>query len=277
MMKQDIHPHHDAILQACRLLETAEAAPRLIDLSAAAGLSPFHFQRLFKQVVGVTPRQYYAARRAERLQAALQSGEGVTQAIYQAGYGSSSRFYSQSGATLGMTPSQFKRGGAQLQINYAVQPCDLGQVLVAATETGVCAIMLGDTPDALEQNLRQRFPLAQLAHDEEQLSGWVGEVVQTLKSPAHSANLPLDIRGTAFQHRVWAALQEIPRGQTTTYEQIATRIGQPKAARAVANACANNKIAVVIPCHRVVRKDGGLGGYRWGLARKKALLENERQ
>jgi AraC family transcriptional regulator of adaptative response/methylated-DNA-[protein]-cysteine methyltransferase len=276
-MKHEPHPHQEAILKACRQLDEAKSTPKLSVLAGAAGLSPYHFQRLFKEIVGLTPRQYYAARRDERLQTALQAGSNVTQAIYWSGYGSSSRFYSQSNAALGMTPSQFKRGGAKLQIYYALQPCELGMVLVAATEIGVCAIMLGDTHAILEHNLRQRFPQAQLAQDEVLLAGWVGEVIQTLKTPAYGANLPLDIRGTAFQRRVWAALQEIPHGQTATYEQIASRIGQPRAVRAVANACAQNKIAVIIPCHRVVRKDGGLGGYRWGMARKKALLEKERQ
>jgi AraC family transcriptional regulator, regulatory protein of adaptative response / methylated-DNA-[protein]-cysteine methyltransferase len=269
-------PHDAAILHACRRIERAEEAPALADLARDAGLSPSHFHRLFKLATGVTPGQYAAAVRARRVRAGLQESQSVTDAIYGAGFGASSRFYERSAETLGMTPSAYRNGGAGQRIRYATAPCYLGRVLAAATERGICAIEFGDGPAELRERLQARFPEAELIGDDPDFAAWIEQVLAFLDAPAAGLHLPLDIAGAAFQRRVWAALQEIPAGATASYREIAARIGNPRAARAVAGACAANRIAVAIPCHRVVRGDGEPGGYRWGVDRKRELLRREK-
>lgn len=269
------NPHQAGILRACQMLDAAETAPILAELAAEAGLSPFHFQRLFKQTIGVTPRQYFMEKRAGRVRQKLQSSGSVTAAIYDAGFESSGGFYRQAPAALGMKPGEFKNGGKDMLISFAVARSYLGWVLVAATPRGVCAVQFGDSPDALERDLRARFPQARLQPGDAQFNAWVSAVTGYLEAPAGGLDIPLDIQGTAFQRRVWTALREIPGGSTLSYSQVAQRIGSPRAVRAVASACAANQLAVVIPCHRVLRSDGGLGGYRWGLRRKQQLLERE--
>jgi len=268
-------PHSEAILRACRLIEQAEETPSLTKLADQAGLSPSHFHRLFKRATGVTPRQYAVAARVRRVRADLQESETVTDAIYEAGFGSSSRFYEHSTETLGMKPSEYRNGGAGQRIRYAITPCYLGWALVAATGRGICALEFGDGPAELRECLRSRFPEATLIGDDPDFAGWIDRVLAFLDAPHGRLQLPLDIAGTAFQRRVWAALQEIPAGETASYGEIAARIGNPKAGRAVARACATNQIAVAIPCHRVVRADGEPGGYRWGVERKRELLKRE--
>jgi AraC family transcriptional regulator, regulatory protein of adaptative response / methylated-DNA-[protein]-cysteine methyltransferase len=266
-----------AIAKACRLIETAEEIPSLDELAAGAGMSRFHFHRLFKGVTGVTPKDYAAAHRAERVREQLTKSGTVTEAIYDAGFNSSGRFYAESGHILGMTPSAFRKGGKGAAIRFAIGQCSLGAILVAATEKGVCAIMLGDEPDRLARALQDRFPTASLLGGDAAFEQMVAKVVGFVETPALGLDLPLDIRGTAFQERVWRALRDMPAGATATYAELAKRIGKPKAVRAVASACAANRIAIAIPCHRVVRKDGGLGGYRWGVERKRELLRREAQ
>jgi AraC family transcriptional regulator, regulatory protein of adaptative response / methylated-DNA-[protein]-cysteine methyltransferase len=267
--------HAEAILRACRAIEEAEAEPTLAELAGAAGLSPFHFQRLFKQAVGVTPKQYALAHRRRRIHERLAREGSVTEAIHDAGFESSGRFYAESAAILGMTPSEYRRGGPGVAIRFALARCSLGWVLVAATERGVCAIEFGDAPEALAQRLRERFPRAGLLDGDAEFAALVEQVVRLIEAPRAGLGVPLDIQGTAFQRRVWDALRAIPPGQTLSYAQVAERIGQPSATRAVAQACAANTLAVAVPCHRVVRGDGGLGGYRWGVERKEALLARE--
>jgi AraC family transcriptional regulator of adaptative response/methylated-DNA-[protein]-cysteine methyltransferase len=266
------------VAEACRAIESAEEAPQLEELAAQAGVSPYHFHRTFKRIAGVTPKAYAAAYRQRRVQDSLSSGSGVTDAIYAAGFNSSGRFYETAPEMLGMAPSAYRMGGQGEAIRYAVDRCSLGCVLVAATERGVCAIMLGDDPRALVADLETRFPKATLAESEPDRADWVAAVVRLVDDPASGEGfgLPLDIRGTAFQRRVWEALREIPAGQTASYSEVAARLGSPGAVRAVASACAANKLAVAIPCHRVVAADGGLAGYRWGVERKRRLLERER-
>ncbi|SFU67845.1 AraC family transcriptional regulator, regulatory protein of adaptative response / methylated-DNA-[protein]-cysteine methyltransferase [Methylobacterium sp. 174MFSha1.1] len=266
----------EAVARACRLIEAAEAPPALADLAAAAALSPYHFHRVFKQVTGVTPRAYGAAHRAARAAEGLRQGGTVTAAIFEAGYGAASRFYAAAPARLGMTPTAYRRGGEGAAIRFAVGACSLGHVLVAATETGVCAILLGDDPDALLRDLQDRFPKAALTGGDHEFEAVVAQAVGLVEAPGRGTALPLDIGGTAFQQRVWQALRAIPPGRTATYAEVAQAIGAPAAARAVALACGANPIAVAIPCHRVVRQDGGLSGYRWGVDRKRALLDRER-
>lgn len=277
--RPELHDTADARVQAveraCRLIETADDMPRLDALAHAAGLSRFHFHRVFKATTGLTPKAYAAAHRARRLRAELARSGSVTEAIYDAGFNSSGRFYATAGAVLGMTPSDFRAGGAGAVIRFAVGECSLGSILVAATERGVCAIMLGDDPDVLARDLQDRFPRARLVGGDREFERLVAGVVGFVERPALGLDLPLDVRGTAFQQRVWQALRELPAGSTATYAQIAARIGAPKAVRAVARACASNAIAVAIPCHRVVRRDGALAGYRWGVERKRRLLERE--
>jgi AraC family transcriptional regulator of adaptative response/methylated-DNA-[protein]-cysteine methyltransferase len=264
-----------AIARAVALLEAADEPPTLRELAAAAGLSPYHFHRRFKAALGVTPAAYGRARRGERLRGELAVAPSVSAAIYDAGYGSSGSLYAASTETLGMTPSAYRAGAPGEQIGYAVSPSSLGWVLVAATGRGVCAIELGDDPEALAAGLRQRFPHARLSADDPAFAEWVRAAVALVEAPRRGLDLPLDLQGTAFQRRVWAALREIPAGATATYAEIAARIGQPGAARAVAQACAANTLAIAVPCHRVVRGDGSPGGYRWGSARKGALLARE--
>jgi AraC family transcriptional regulator, regulatory protein of adaptative response / methylated-DNA-[protein]-cysteine methyltransferase len=267
--------HAAAVAKACRLIEAAEILPNLDELAAAAGMSRFHFHRVFKTVTGVTPKAYAAANRAQRMRDELPRSRSVTAAIYGAGYNSSGRFYAASADVLGMKPTDFRAGGTGAAIRFAVGECSLGAILVAATEKGVCAISLGDDPGALLCDLQDRFPKAQLIGGDKNFEQLVAKVVGLVEAPARGLDLPLDVRGTAFQQRVWQKLREIPAGSTASYTEIARRIKQPKAVRAVAAACAANANAVAIPCHRVVRNDGALAGYRWGVERKRSLLARE--
>lgn len=265
------------VREACRRIETAAEEPRLAALAAAAGLSPFHFHRLFKAAVGITPKAYARAHRQQRVRRELTASPTVTAAALEAGYGSSSRFYDEGDGVLGMTPSQYRAGGGAETITFAIGPCSLGAILVAATAKGVCAIALGDDPALLLADLQDRFPQATLTGGDATFDRLVAQVIAAVEAPGLTADLPLDIRGTAFQHRVWEALRAIPAGETASYADIAEQIGSPKAVRAVAGACAANPLAVAIPCHRVVRSDGDLSGYRWGIARKAELLKRERK
>ncbi len=264
-----------AVAAACQLIESAEEAPGLEALAAEAGMSPFHFHRVFKSVTGVTPKAYADARRAERVRQALGEAGTITEAIYDAGFNSGGRFYEQSDKVLGMTPTRFRAGGEAAQIRFAVGECSLGSILVAATDKGVCAILFGDDPDDLLRDLQDRFDKAELIGGDAEFEALVAQVVGFVEQPRLGLDLPLDVRGTAFQQRVWQALAEIPAGQTASYADVAAKIGKPAAVRAVAQACAANALAVAIPCHRVVRNDGALSGYRWGVERKRALLDRE--
>lgn len=273
-----LHDRYAAkVAAACRLIESAEDAPKLADLARVTGFSAFHFHRVFKGVTGVTPKAYGMAHRGKRVRESLTRAASVTDAIYEAGFNSSARFYANSTDVLGMTPSEFRTGGATAEMKFAVGACSLGSILVAASDKGITSIMLGDDPEALVHDLEDRFPRARLVGGDAAFEDVVAKVVGLVEAPDAGFDLPLDIRGTAFQHRVWQALREIPAGTTATYSEIAERIGMPKAVRAVAGACAANKIAVAIPCHRVVRNDGSLSGYRWGVARKRALIDRERK
>lgn len=263
------------VAEACRMIERAEDPPGLEALAARIGLSPFHFHRLFRALTGLTPRDWAAARRHERLREGLGRGETVTRAIHGAGFGSVSRFYETSDEVLGMTPTTWRDGGRGTRIRFALGDCALGAILVAQSDIGICAITLGDDPEALLRDLQDRFPRAELIGGDAGFEQLVAQVVGFVEAPRIGLDLPLDIRGTAFQQRVWQALRQIPPGQTVSYTEIASRIGAPSAVRAVAQACAANRIAVAIPCHRVVRTDGALSGYRWGIARKRSLLERE--
>jgi AraC family transcriptional regulator of adaptative response/methylated-DNA-[protein]-cysteine methyltransferase len=270
-----VEQHAAAVAKACRLIETANEMPNLDALAAAAAMSRFHFHRVFKSVTGVTPKAYAMAHRAQRVRDALPNSNSVTEAIYGAGYNSSGRFYAASAGVLGMAPSEFRAGGKGAAIRFAIGQCSLGAILVAATEKGVCAISLGDDPNPLLRDLQDRFPKAQLIGGDRDFELLVAKVVGFVEAPALGLDLPLDVRGTAFQQRVWQALREIPAGETASYTEIARRIRRPKAVRAVGAACAANAIAVAIPCHRVVRNDGALAGYRWGIERKRSLLARE--
>lgn len=267
--------HAQRVEAACRHIEQADTEPTLAELAAEAELSPYHFHRVFKAVTGVTPKAYARAWRAHRAQQELAHGGSVTDAIYEAGFQSNARFYADAPGRLGMTPSQFRAGGARAEIRFAVGQCSLGAILVAATAKGICAIRFGDDPQTLVETLQDRFPHARLLGGDEDFEQWVARVVGFVEAPGLGLDLPLDIRGTAFQQRVWQALREIPVGSTASYSDIAVRLGAPKSARAVAAACAANPLAVAIPCHRVVRRDGGLSGYRWGVERKRELLARE--
>ncbi|HEY1545818.1 MAG TPA: bifunctional DNA-binding transcriptional regulator/O6-methylguanine-DNA methyltransferase Ada [Xanthobacteraceae bacterium] len=265
----------EAVENACRLIERAEEMPSLATLAKAAGMSRFHFHRVFRAVTGVTPKAYADAYRAQRVRDALATSGSVTEAIYGAGFNSSGRFYAASSDMLGMTPRDFRAGGTGAEIRFAVGQCSLGAILVGATQKGICAISFGNDPDALVRGLQDRFPKARLIGGDAAFERLVAKVVGFVEAPDQKFDLPLDVRGTAFQQRVWQALRKIPVGATATYTDIAKRIGRPKAVRAVAAACAGNPVAVAIPCHRVVRLDGDLAGYRWGIARKRALLAKE--
>jgi AraC family transcriptional regulator of adaptative response/methylated-DNA-[protein]-cysteine methyltransferase len=266
----------EAVARACNLIETAEEMPNLDDLARTAKLSRFHFHRVFKAATGLTPKAYAGARRAERMREGLASAGSVTEAIYDAGYNASSRFYEESARELGMTPRAFKDGGRGAKIRFAIGQCSLGAILVAATGTGVSAILIGDDPERLARDLQDQFPKAELVGADAAFEATVARVVGLIEGEAPSLGLPLDIRGTAFQRRVWDELSRIPSGETRTYAEIAAAIGRPEAVRAVAGACASNRLAVAIPCHRVVRRDGSLSGYRWGVERKRELIERER-
>jgi AraC family transcriptional regulator, regulatory protein of adaptative response / methylated-DNA-[protein]-cysteine methyltransferase len=268
--------HASTVAHACRLIEEAEEAPSLDVLARTTGMSRFYFHRVFKAVTGVTPKAYADAHRAERVRGELTQCATVTEAIYGAGFNSSGRFYAASPDLLGMTPTEFRSGGNGASIRFAVGECSLGSILVAATSKGVCAILLDDDPDALVRDLQDRFPKAHLIGGDADFERLVATVVGFVEAPARGLDLPLDMRGTAFQQRVWEALRRIPSGSTASYAEIARRIGQPKAVRAVAQACASNALAVAIPCHRVVRTDGALSGYRWGVERKRTLLDREK-
>lgn len=263
------------VSEACRAIEAAEQEPSLAALAKAAGLSPFHFQRVFKAVAGVSPKAYAQGVRESRLREELRRAGSVTEAMHGAGYNSAGRFYAKASGALGMRPSRFRAGGKGETIRFAVGQSSLGAILVASSDKGVCAIFLGDEPGPLLRDLQGRFPKAELVGDDVKFERTVARVVGMIEAPGTGADLPLDIRGTAFQQRVWRALREIPAGKTATYAEVAKRIGAPKSVRAVAGACALNKIAVAIPCHRVVKTGGGLSGYRWGVERKRALLERE--
>jgi AraC family transcriptional regulator of adaptative response/methylated-DNA-[protein]-cysteine methyltransferase len=276
-MSKTAHPHVELVRRVCRYIEThLEDSLTLRTLSEQAGLSPCHFQRLFKQLMGITPRQYVDACRLGVLKSRLKQRRTVTMAMIEAGYGSSSRLYERASSQLGMTPATYQRGGPATTIRYTLADCPLGRLLLAGTERGICAVYLGDHDAPLEAELAREFPAAGRQRDDAELSDWASAVVNHLHGRQPHLDLPLDVQATAFQWRVWQELRAIPYGSTRSYRDIARALGQPNAVRAVARACATNPVSVVIPCHRVVREDGSLGGYRWGLERKQALLDQEK-
>jgi AraC family transcriptional regulator of adaptative response/methylated-DNA-[protein]-cysteine methyltransferase len=268
--------HVAAIEKACALLRSSETMPSLAELADAAAVSRFHFHRVFKQITGATPRDYARTHRLGDFARRLDNGEKVTEAIYGAGFGSSSRAYEGAPAALGMTPAARRRRGDGETVRYVTVATPLGWALVAATARGVCLTALGDDREHLAAMVRQRFPAAAVIDEDPGLKDWADQVVRFITAPGQAPDLPLDIRGTAFQARVWRALQKIPLGRTATYSEVARALGQPRAVRAVAQACAANNLALIVPCHRVIREDGDLAGYRWGVERKRALLERER-
>ncbi len=263
------------IQRACRLIEQAEEPPKLAELAAAVGLSPFHLQRKFREAVGVSPRVYFESLRRKRLQQSLEAGRSVTDALYEAGFGSSSRLYDASYDLLGMTPSRYRARAPGEVVQWTVAASPLGRLLVAATDKGVCRIELGDDREALARRMEQLFSEAHLVEGGPELARWVEEILAFLAQPAKGLTLPLDIRGTAFEQRVWEALRQIPVGETASYGAVARALGEPRSARAVARACGANPVALAVPCHRVIASDGSLGGYRWGVERKRKLLERE--
>jgi AraC family transcriptional regulator of adaptative response/methylated-DNA-[protein]-cysteine methyltransferase len=267
--------HAAKVREACRLIETADETPKLDDLAEAVGLSPYHFHRIFKAALGVTPKAYAIAHRNQRVRGELGQSATVTAAIYGAGFNSNGRFYATASEVLGMTPTEFRSGGRDTEIKFAIGESSLGLVLIAASGKGVCAILFGDNRDALLSELKGQFPRATLLGGDQDFARLTAKVIAFVENPCVRLDLPLDIRGTAFQHRVWDALRRIPAGSTASYAEIANAIGAPGSARAVARACASNRIAVAIPCHRVVRSDGSLSGYRGGVDRKRALLAKE--
>ena len=274
--QQNSHLNHSIMVSnICRLIETSESKLSLSELAGVAGLSTYHFHRVFKSITGLTPTAYATAHRAKRIRQELKSTDNITQAIFESGYNSSGRFYEKSDAMLGMTPTTFKAGGENTEIYFAIGECFLGSILVAQSSKGICAILLGDDPSELLCDLQDRFPRASLKGGDDNFDQVVGHVISYIEEPAQGFALPLDIRGTSFQQRVWHALQQIPLGATKNYTDIGKDIGSPKAFRAVASACAANALAVVVPCHRVVRTDGSLSGYRWGVERKRKLLDRE--
>jgi AraC family transcriptional regulator of adaptative response/methylated-DNA-[protein]-cysteine methyltransferase len=267
--------HIAAVERACALIRRSDALPSLDELASAAGISRYHFHRVFKQITGATPREWGKAHRLGRFGDRLDAGEKVTEAIYAAGYGASSRAYEAAPSGLGMTPGARAHGGRGETIRFTCVKTTLGWALVAATERGICMTALGDDKAPLEADLRRRFPAALIWPADGQLARWAERIVRFITDPGDQPDLPLDIRGTAFQARVWRALQKVPPGKTATYTEIAAALGQPRAVRAVAAACAANKLALLVPCHRIVRQDGDLAGYRWGIERKRALLASE--
>jgi AraC family transcriptional regulator of adaptative response/methylated-DNA-[protein]-cysteine methyltransferase len=270
-------PQVEMIRRACRYIEAhAAASPTLEELSAAAGVSPFHLQRVFKRITGITPRKYAEAFRLADFKSKVKKGTSVTQAMYEAGYGSSSRLYERAPIQLGMTPGDYRDGGRRARINYTITGCSLGSLLVAATEKGICAVRLGDSDAGLEADFLREFPAADVHRDDQVLNKWVKQLLRHLDGQQPHLDLPLDVQATAFQRIVWEKLREIPCGATRSYSDIARAIRRPSATRAVARACATNPVALVIPCHRVVREDESLGGYRWGIQRKRELLNRER-
>ncbi|HYY57617.1 MAG TPA: bifunctional DNA-binding transcriptional regulator/O6-methylguanine-DNA methyltransferase Ada [Pyrinomonadaceae bacterium] len=276
-----VDPRVELVLRVCRAIEAQTddtlSSSSLDELGAELGMSPHHLQRTFKSITGITPRQYAAAHRLRLFKSRIKEGADVTGAMYDAGYGSSSRLYEKASERLGMTPATYRRGGKGMNINYAIVNCDLGRLLVAATERGICGVSLGDRDDALVASLAAEYPAARIQKDEQCLSEWVEGLSHYLDAGRDNPDLPLDLRATAFQLKVWEELRRIPYGETRSYKQVAEAIGQPTAARAVARACATNPVALVTPCHRVVRESGEPGGYRWGLERKRRLLERERE
>jgi AraC family transcriptional regulator of adaptative response/methylated-DNA-[protein]-cysteine methyltransferase len=271
-------PSVEMVLRVCNLIEAREGeAVSLEELGGALGISPHHLQRTFKKVTGITPRQYAAADRLRRFKATVKGGRGVTEALYESGYGSSSRLYESASRRLGMTPASYLRGGKGMSIEYTIVGCPLGQLLVAATERGVCSVQFGESEEELEAALAAEYPAASLRRDGAQLDEFVRALLHHLDGRESSLDLPLDVRATAFQSRVWEELRRIPYGETRSYAEVANSLGQPTATRAVARACATNPVALVTPCHRVVRGDGSLSGYRWGVERKGALLARERE
>ncbi len=271
----EVTAHQQVVARVQHLLETVEPAPSLAELGRAVGLSPFHLQRIFKRYTGLSPRQYAIVRRAERLKAGLRNGASVTEAMYDAGYGSSRALYDSANEQLGMTPGAYKNGGQGQRIRYALVDTPLGRMLIAATDRGLCALRFGED-SALLQELRAEFPRAPIVRDAQSVEPYVQAVLDYFAGDSPIFDLPLDLRATAFQKRVWEVLRRIPYGQTWTYREVAEMIGQPNAVRAVARACASNPVALVVPCHRVIRKNGALTGYRWGIERKRALLDRER-
>ena len=269
--------HAGLVAVACRAIEAAEDLLRLDALAEQAGLSSFHFHRIFKSATGLTPKDYAAAHRGKRMREELSGADTVTDALYGAGFNSSSRFYEAADGLLGMKPGAYRKGGADAEIRFAVGQCSLGAILVGQSQRGICAILLGDDPEKLIRDLEDRFPKATLIGGDRAFEDLVAQVIGFVEAPAIGLDLPLDVRGTAFQERVWQALRDIPAGVTISYAEIAKKIGASGAVRAVAGACAANKIAVAIPCHRVVRSDGGLAGYRWGIERKRTLLAREKR
>jgi AraC family transcriptional regulator, regulatory protein of adaptative response / methylated-DNA-[protein]-cysteine methyltransferase len=263
------------IARACEMIRKSEEPPRLATLAEAFRLSAFHFHRVFKAVTGLTPKAYADAQRSDRVRKALPSSKSITGAIYDAGFNSNGRFYAKSAQVLGMTPRRYRAGGDRTQIRFAIGECSLGSILVAATDKGVCSILMGRDPDALVRQLQDRFSKADLIGGDAAFEKLVAKVIGFIEQPRIGLHLPLDVQGTTFQQRVWRALRKIAVGKTASYGDIAARIGQPNAVRAVAQACAANTIAVAIPCHRVIRTDGDLSGYRWGVQRKRALLQRE--
>jgi AraC family transcriptional regulator of adaptative response/methylated-DNA-[protein]-cysteine methyltransferase len=269
-----LDPQIEKLMKACELLQTEETAD-LRALAAELELSPYHLQRSFKEIIGVSPKKYAEAKRMEKFKDELRSGSDVTTAMYDAGFGSSSRLYEKAGETLGMTPTAYKKGGEGMKINFTITDCELGRILVARTIKGLCNVAFADDDAALEMNLKTEYPNAEIVKDAKVLKGFVDEILKHLSGKKQRLDLPLDIQATAFQMRVWELLRKIPYGETVSYTQIAEQLGDKKKVRAVAQACANNRIAVVIPCHRVVAKDGKLSGYKWGVERKQALLKME--
>lgn len=268
----------DLIKRVCAYLQ--EIHPRtasLRELGERFHISPFHLQRSFKAGAGITPRQFADNLRLQRFKAQVRKGERITDAIHAVGYGSSSRLYERSDESLGMTPSTYKKGGAGMTIFFSAVSCPLGWLLVAATDRGVCKVSLGDQPGPLIDDLSAEFANAERLRDDDGLGFWVERIVAYLEGWQPDINLPLDLRATAFQLKVWRELQAIPLGETRSYSEIAAAIGQPSASRAVANACARNPVALLIPCHRIIRADSSLGGYRWGIERKRALLDIEKR
>ncbi|RMP07687.1 ADA regulatory protein [Pseudomonas syringae pv. persicae] len=267
--------HASAVSEACRLIDTCDSMPNLAALAEKVGMSSFHFHRTFKKLTGLTPKAYSVASLRSRVKVELSHDVTITSALYEAGFNSNSRFYEASQKMLGMKPSEYRAGGTNVDIRFALGESSLGSILVARSPKGICAISLGDDPNVLVEKFQDQYPNANLIGGDEEFEQLVSQVVGFVESPATGLALPLDIRGTVFQERVWQALRDIPAGSTATYTDIATRIGMPSAVRAVANACGANTLAVAIPCHRVVRSDGALSGYRWGVERKRKLLEIE--
>jgi len=259
------------------LLDNAEGVLTLSALSKRVGLSPFHLQRLFKRATGLSPREYQSARRMQHVKAGLRRGDDVTTALYDAGFGSPSRLYERAPQQMGMTPGEYRRGGAGVRITFAIAPTELGRLLVAATERGLCTVRFGDNATELERDLRQEFHAASLHRDDAAMKPYLDPLLAAVRGENTTIDLPLDVRATAFQTKVWEKLRQIPRGETRSYSEIAREIGEPRAVRAVARACATNPVALAVPCHRVVRSDGELAGYRWGVERKQKLLDSERK